>query len=129
MVIVAAVFGAYGARDVDKLTQITLASNVGTFILYGITCLISLVAFWSHRDHDLVKHKVVPFAGAFLNIFMMLAVFYVAFSTGGATADDGQKGIMIVAVWIVLGVVWYIWNSLRQRRSMLSAPPAAPAQV
>jgi hypothetical protein len=53
---------------------------------------------------------------------MMLAVFYIAFSTGGSTADDGQKALLIVGVWVAIGVVWFIWNSVRQGRSMLSAP-------
>src|SRR5579883_949878 len=129
MVVVSALFGAYGVRSVDNLTQITLASNVGTFILYGLTCLITLVAFWSHHERDFVKHKVVPFAGAALNIFMMLAVFYIAFSAGGSTADDGQKALVIVGVWIAIGVAWFVYNSLRQGRSMLNAPPAEPAQA
>ncbi len=129
MVVVSALFGAYGVRSVDNLTQITLASNVGTFILYGLTCLITLVAFWSHHERDFVKHKIVPFAGAALNIFMMLAVFYIAFSAGGSTADDGQKALVIVGVWIAIGVAWFVYNSLRQGRSMLSAPPAEPAQA
>jgi len=42
MVVVAAAFGAYGARDVDKLTQITLASNVGTFILGVPDCIFPM---------------------------------------------------------------------------------------
>ncbi len=122
MVVVSALFGAYGVRSADNLVQITLASNVGTFILYGFTCLVTLVAFWSHGDRDFLRHKVVPFAGAFLNIFMMLAVFYIAFSSGGSTADDGQKALLIVGVWVVLGVLWFVVNSARQGRSMLSAP-------
>jgi amino acid transporter len=129
MVVVSALFGAYGVRNVDALTQITLASNVGTFILYGLTCVITLIAFWSHGERDFVKHKVVPVAGAVLNVFMMLAVFYIAFSAGGATADDGQKALMIVGVWILLGVAWFVINSVRQGRSMLSAPPATPSQA
>lgn len=122
MVIVSALFGAYGVRSADNLLQITLASNVGTFILYGFTCLVTLVAFWSHADRDLLRHKIVPAAGAVLNIFMMLAVFYIALSAGGASAEDGQKAILIVGVWVVLGVLWFVWNSARQGRSMLSAP-------
>ena len=120
IVAVSALFGAYGVRSVDNLTQITLASNVGTFILYGLTCLVTLVAFWSHADRDLLRHKVVPIAGAALNIFMMLAVFYIAFSAGGSTADDGQKALLIVGVWVVLGVAWYVVNSLRHGRPMIS---------
>ncbi|HZU75560.1 MAG TPA: APC family permease, partial [Dehalococcoidia bacterium] len=106
---------------------ITLASNVGTFILYGLTCLITLVAFWSHADRDFVKHKVVPFAGACLNIFMMLAVFYIAFQAGGSTGDDGVKALIIVGVWIAIGVLWYVVNSVRQGRSMLSVAPQTGA--
>lgn len=127
MVIVSAVIGAYGVRGVDNLTQITLASNVGTFILYGFTCLVTLVAFWSRADTDLLRHKIVPLAGAVLNIFMMLAVFYIAFASGGSTATDGQLALAIVGVWIAIGVVWFVVNSARQGRSMLSAPSAAGA--
>ena len=45
LVAVSAAFGAYGVLNVDNLTQITLASNTGTFLVYGITNLICLVAF------------------------------------------------------------------------------------
>ena len=47
LVIVSAAFGAYGVINVDHLTQITLASNTGTFLIYGFTNLICLIAFWS----------------------------------------------------------------------------------
>jgi amino acid transporter len=122
MVIVSSLFGAYGARNVDNLTQITYASNAGTFILYGLTCIITLVAFWSRADADFLRHRLVPAAGAFLNIFMMFAVFYVAFHVGGSTATDGQKALAVVGVWTVVGVAWYFYNSFKQGRSMVSAP-------
>jgi basic amino acid/polyamine antiporter, APA family len=125
MVVISAAFGMYGVINVDHLTQITLASNVGTFILYGITCLVTLVAFWSRADGDILRHKLVPALGAFLNIFMMLAVFYIAFSSGGNTATDGQIAIGIVAAWVVLGVAWYVVNSARHGRALISAPSSA----
>jgi hypothetical protein len=59
---------------------------------------------------------------------MMLAVFYIAFSAGGSTADDGQKALLIVGIWVVLGIVWYIWNSARQERPMLTAPQTGAPQ-
>ena len=111
-----------------QLLQITLASNVGTFILYGFTCLVTLIAFWSHTDGEFLRHKLVPAAGAVLNVFMMGAVFYIAFTAGGSSADDGQKALLIVGVWIVLGAAWYIANSLRHSRPMLSASAAGGSQ-
>src|SRR5579859_5569131 len=121
MVVVSALLGAYGVLGINNLTQITLASNVGTFALYGLTCLVTLVAFWSLRDRHVVRHTIVPFAGAVLNIFMMLAVFYVAFSDRGDSSRDGLKALVMVAVWVLLGVVWFVWNSARQGRALLHA--------
>src|SRR5437588_12890274 len=37
LVAVSAAFGAYGVLSVDNLTRITLASNTGTFLVYGLT--------------------------------------------------------------------------------------------
>ena len=46
---VSAAFGIYGVKSVNTLTQITLASNTGTFIVYGMSCIICLVAFASRH--------------------------------------------------------------------------------
>src|SRR5262249_46401093 len=56
LVVVSAIFGGYGVLSVDKLTQITLASNTGTFLVYGLTNLIALVAFLGRHDQKVVQH-------------------------------------------------------------------------
>ena len=45
--IVAAALGVFGVNpyQVDKLTQITLASNIGTFLVYGGTWIIYEASF------------------------------------------------------------------------------------
>src|SRR5207302_11041702 len=52
-----ALLGIYGAnpKTVDNLTQITLASNTGTFLVYGLSCLVTIVAFASRHDRHPVK--------------------------------------------------------------------------
>ncbi len=55
---ISAVIGIYGVHNVDNLTQITIASNVGTFLVYGATCLIAIVAFASRHDKHIGKHYV-----------------------------------------------------------------------
>ena len=37
LAVVSGAIGAYGVLSVDNLTQITLASNTGTFLMYGMT--------------------------------------------------------------------------------------------
>jgi amino acid transporter len=110
LVAVSAVFGIYGVHTVDNLTQITLASNTGTFIVYGMTCIIALVAFASRHDRSVVKHYLVPGLGALMNIAELLGVVYLAVSTPGPSATNAYKALGIVGIWIVVGFVWVALN-------------------
>src|ERR1700738_4622913 len=93
MTIIAAALGAFGANpyQVDNLTQITLASNIGTFLVYGTTCVIALVAFASRAARHLIKHIAIPGIGAAMNIVEMLAVLYIAFSEGTGTTPGNAE--------------------------------------
>ena len=85
LVAISAALGMYGANphQVDNLTQITLASNTGTFLVYGFTCVIAIVAFASRHDKHPVKHYMIPGIGALMNIAELLGVIYIAV-TGSA---------------------------------------------
>jgi amino acid transporter len=118
MTVVAAALGVFGVNpyQVDNLTQITLASNIGTFLVYGATCIIALIAFASRHDRHLVKHIAIPGIGAAMNIVEMLAVFYIAFSEGvGTTPGNATKALLIVGLWVLLGLVWFRMNPQRKR--------------
>ena len=86
---VSAVIGIYGVHTVDNLTQITIASNVGTFLVYGATCLIAVVAFASRHDKHVGKHYVIPIIGALMNLAMLFAVLYLGLVGHGR----GQAGL------------------------------------
>jgi len=130
MTIVAAALGVFGVNpyQVDNLTQITLASNIGTFLVYGGTCIIALVAFASRHDRHLVKHIAIPAIGAAMNIIEMLAVFYIAFSEGtGTTPGNAVKALVVVGVWAVLGVIWARTNPKRgHARALVAERQEAP---
>ncbi|WP_298345109.1 APC family permease [Ferrimicrobium sp.] len=110
---VSALIGIYGVHTVDNLTQITLASNIGTFLVYGITCAITLVAFASRHDTHLVKHKIVPGLGLLMNIVELAGVVYLAIAGGGSGATDAIKAIIIVGVWVAAGFLWVLLNPMR----------------
>ena len=110
LVAFSAAFGIYGVHTVDNLTQITLASNIGTFFVYGLTCIIALVAFASRRDRSVAKHYLIPGLGALMNIAELLGVVYLAVHAGGTSASDAYKAMGLVGIWIVIGVVWVVLN-------------------
>ncbi|HVN52397.1 MAG TPA: APC family permease [Acidimicrobiales bacterium] len=110
LTIISAVIGMYGVRNVDNLTQITIASNVGTFLVYGFTCLIAIVAFASHHDKHIGKHYVVPGIGALMNVAMLFAVIYLGMVGSAAVKHDYLKAVAADVVWIIIGVVWVLAN-------------------
>ncbi|HTD50921.1 MAG TPA: APC family permease [Acidimicrobiia bacterium] len=112
LVAVSAALGVFGAnpKQVDNLTQITLASNTGTFLVYGLTCIIAIVAFASRHDRHTLKHYLVPGLGALMNIAELLGVVYIATNGSGTSPGDAYKALGIVIVWCVLGFVWVALN-------------------
>ena len=112
LVAISAALGVFGANphQVDNLTQITLASNTGTFLVYGFTCLIALVAFASRHDRHHVKHLLIPGIGALMNIAELLGVVYIAVNASGTSPGDAFKAIGVVVVWCLIGVVWVLSN-------------------
>src|SRR5712692_11244392 len=68
LTIFSAVIGSYGVLSIDKLTQVTLVSNIGTFLLYGMTCLICIVAFAGVKKRSLYNSIIAPVLGAVLNV-------------------------------------------------------------
>ncbi|HEX3426414.1 MAG TPA: APC family permease [Acidimicrobiales bacterium] len=112
LTIVSCLLGVYCATpyNVDNITQITLASNTGTFLVYGMTCLIALVAFASRGDRHWGKHIAVPSLGALMNLAMLFGVVYLAITAGGTSSKDAYKALGIVVVWCIIGFIWVTAN-------------------
>ena len=124
---VSAILGIYGVVNTDHLAVIIYGSNIGTFLVYGATNVIALVAFWSAHERGLIKHTLVPVLGALANLAMLLGVLYLAFTAGNLkvngvpvvgsqTQSDALTAVLVVVVWFVAGAAWFAWNSRRLGR-------------
>jgi amino acid transporter len=122
LAIVSAVLGGYAVLSADNLLQITLASNTGTFLVYGMTCALVLVAFGGQHKRNIVKHVIVPLLGLLANLGMLVGVVYMSVSAGGSTQTDTLIALGIVGAWILVGAVWLIINSAATRTSLLVKP-------
>jgi APA family basic amino acid/polyamine antiporter len=130
LTIVSALFGVYGVKSVNTLTQITLASNTGTFIVYGMSCIICFVAFASRHDRHPIKHYLVPGLGALMNIGELCGVVYLAVKAGGDSSKNAFIALAVVGVWIVLGFVWVAMNPNKTHaRDVVAGRHPKPAEV
>jgi amino acid transporter len=121
-----ALIGIYAVDPytVHPITQVTLASNTGTFLVYGMTCFIAVIAFSHRHDKNIFRHYVIPILGALMNIAMLLAVVYLAVKSGGQGASDAYKALGTVALWMVLGGIWFVVNPSMRGKKILD--PNAP---
>ncbi len=103
LTVLSAIIGSYGVLSVDKLTQVTLVSNIGTFLLYGMTCIICVIAFAGVAGRNVFSTLIAPILGAALNIFMLLAVIYFSVSGGGSTQVDTIIALGFAVLWLVVG--------------------------
>jgi amino acid transporter len=132
LTLISAAIGVYCATpyNVDNITQITVASNTGTFLVYGMTCLIAIVAFSKRHDRHVVKHYLAPGLGALMNLAELFGVVYLAVTAGGSTAKDAYKSLAIVGVWIVIGFIWVSLNpNKRHAKKVHEERSATPTPV
>jgi amino acid transporter len=122
LTVVSAVLGGYAVLSADNLLQITLASNTGTFLVYGMTNGLVLLAFGGRHKRNILKHVIVPVAGLLANIGMLAAVVFESISSGGSTQTDTLIALGIVGVWVVIGAVWLFTNSAASKKSLLVTP-------
>lgn len=103
LTVLSALIGAYGVLNVDNLTQITLISNIGTFLLYGMTCIVCIVAFAGVVKRNIFATVLAPGLGAILNILMLIGVLYYAITAGGSTQTDTIIAGVFSLAWLVIG--------------------------
>lgn len=132
LTLISAAVGAFGVISVNNLTTISFVSNIGTFLLYGLTNLIALLALADEVGKTHVGLRLaVPLLGALANLGMLLAVFYLGILGGGATKASAIEAIGFSAAWGVLGVAYFLANSKARRRPVFqgAAVPASGSRT
>jgi basic amino acid/polyamine antiporter, APA family len=106
LVSVSCIIATIGCQSVDGLTGITLASNFGTFVLYGAVCIWTFIAYKKRKDFNLFKHFVIPLGGLILNVAMCWGVVYL-YTIGNADSQLEAKIFFYIAGgW---GLVWFLY--------------------
>jgi amino acid transporter len=113
LTVLSAALGGYGVLNVNNLTQITLISNIGTFVLYGMTCIVCVIAFSGVAGRNVFSTLMAPVLGAILNIGMLFAVIYFAITAGGASQINTVIAIAISVIWLVGGFAYLYIRQMR----------------
>ena len=118
--VVSCVIAAVGVQSVDGLLGITLASNLGTFVLYGLVCIWTFVAYKNRPDFSAVKHALIPLGGLLLNVAMCWGIFYLNLT---GTADNKIQvaiAFYIAGGWALLAFLYVMLTTVHKNYGMKS---------
>ena len=108
----------------NGLLLITLLSNFGTFMLYGLTNIVCIVAFREHHAFSGFRHMVVPVFGAVAN-FACLAFYIIGPIEGLGSVKEPLLAVAISVIWGVYGAIYFVRSSRRKgKETILMTRPA-----
>ena len=125
LVVVSALIAAIGVQSVVGLTGIALASNFGTFVLYGLTCFWAMIAFPGRADFSVTKHVVVPALGLLANVAMLVSILYLYIIGNADAQHEAYICFALAGGWAVLSIIYVAVSSMRSGRALIAAPRRA----
>jgi amino acid transporter len=102
----------------NSFLTVALASNFGTFLLYGLSCITCLVCFHNHPKFNMVRHLIVPVFGLIANLACM-AFYLIGPFLGYGTKMEPLLAFGIALVWAIYGGIYFTRASKRTGRSTL----------
>jgi amino acid transporter len=115
-----AIVGVYWG--VVGLTGITLASNFGTFVLYGLTCMWAIIAFAGRQGRSFLKHMAIPVLGLIANVIMLAGIIYLYITGNPDSVEEADICFAIAGTWAVISIIYVFVSSARKGKAIVGAP-------
>ena len=120
-------WSSFGYTTHDKMAALpntflttTLASNLGTFLLYMLSCVTCIVCYHKHPQFKVVRHLVIPVFGLVANLGCM--IFYVVGPfMGYGTKMEPLIAVGIALVWGIYGGIYFLRASKAMGRTTFHA--------
>jgi amino acid transporter len=108
----------------NGLLLVTLTSNFGTFLLYGLTNIVCIVAYQERHEFHGLKHMVIPVFGAVAN-FACLAFYIIGPLEGLGSVKEPLIAVALSVIWGVYGAIYFMRNSKKRgKETILVTKPA-----
>ncbi|HWB59620.1 MAG TPA: amino acid permease [Chthoniobacteraceae bacterium] len=106
---------------------VTLVSNFGTFLLYMLTCAVTIVAFKEHDSFHGFKHIFIPVFGLLANLACML--FYLLgptswFGVAGMSFKEPYIALAVAGVWGIYGAFHFLLGSKKKDKTVFVEAPS-----
>src|SRR5206468_1401872 len=125
LVVVSTLIAWVGVQSVVGLTGITLASNFGTFVLYALTCIWTMIAFAGRREYSLLKHGLIPGLGLLANIAMLGSILYLYIIGNADAQHEAYICFALAGAWALVSILYVVVTNARKGRVLVATPRRA----
>jgi basic amino acid/polyamine antiporter, APA family len=102
----------------NSLLTVTLISNFGTFILYGLSCFLCIAAYHKRSDYNVFPHLLIPGFGLLANLAFM-AFYLISPVFGLGTFKEPLLALGISAAWGIYGGIYFLRTSKKRGKAAL----------
>jgi APA family basic amino acid/polyamine antiporter len=102
----------------NTLLTVTLASNFGTFLLYGLSCILCLVAYHKHANFKVIRHLLIPLFGLCANLACM-CFYLIGPFMGYGTKMEPLSALGIAGIWGLYGAYYFVTAGRAQGKTTL----------
>jgi amino acid transporter len=106
------------AKLPNSLLALELSSNFGTFLLYGLSCLVCMVAYHKHPNFRFIRHMGIPMFGLLANLICM-GFYLVGPFMGFGTKAEPYVALGVAAVWGIYGAIYFTIASKKKGKTTL----------
>jgi amino acid transporter len=103
----------------NSLVIMTLISNFGTFMLYMLTCVVTIVAYREHHAFSGFKHLLVPLFGLVANAACMAFYLVGPFTVTGMSVKEPYIALGVCALWGAYGTIYFLRSSRKNGKAIL----------
>jgi basic amino acid/polyamine antiporter, APA family len=115
---------AYLSALPNGLALVTLISNFGIFITYGLTNVLCIIAYQERHEFHGLKHMVIPVFGAVANLACM-AFYIIGPIEGLGSVKEPLMAVGIAVLWGLYGAFYFLRNSRKRGRGTILAEKPA----
>jgi basic amino acid/polyamine antiporter, APA family len=127
LVTVSAGIALIGVQSVVGLTGITLASNFGTFVLYALTCIWTIIAFKERKGRSAVKHSLIPWLGLAANVAMLVSILYLYIIGNADSRHEALICFAITGAWAIISLIYVMVANARKQKTIFGIAPRPTA--
>jgi basic amino acid/polyamine antiporter, APA family len=124
VIILAAVSAGVGilgtVGGTTALLGITLATNLGAFVLYAIVCVMTLVINIQQPGGSSGWSRVLAGLGLLINLGLAAVIVWSAFGMDGSTLQGARLALLIAVIWLAASAAYY-WIVGKRKRAAISS--------